>query len=260
MWCPDVYEGAPTPITAFFSVGPKAAGFAMLIRFVKTLQIGLAPDTDWQIIFAILAIFSMALGNFAALLQQNLKRLLAYSCIAHAGYILLAFVIFQTENVASVMFYLLVYLVMNLGAFLVVILFEEKFGVETVDGCKGLGWSAPGICAMMSIFLFSLTGLPPFAGFIGKLLLFGYVIESGALGISLVVIAVLFSVISLYYYARIVSMMFLAKPTQPTALQEISPYYLALLWILVIPTIVLGIYWGGIFAITISSAKTLFIG
>lgn len=259
MWCPDVYEGAPTPITAFFSVGPKAAGFAMLIRFL----LGIFPNSEgfeWKLVISLMCILTMAIGNFSALQQTNLKRLMAYSSISHAGYILLAFSIFSINNIASVMFYVIIYLIMNLGAFLVIILLEEKFGIETVEGCKGLGWKEPALCTMMAIFLFSLTGLPPFAGFVGKLLIFGSTIEGGAFGLTLVVIAVFFSVISLYYYARIVSAMFLAKPKVeevPISKSAVSLYYNALLWLLTIPTILFGVYWGPLYDFAKSSAQEI---
>src|SRR5688572_6994476 len=200
MWCPDVYEGAPTPVTAFFSVGPKAAGFAMLARFID----GVFPATsggpfEWKLVLALIAVLTMAVGNFGALRQQNLKRLLAYSSIAHAGYLLVAFSALEASKQA-LLFYLVVYVVMNLGAFLVVLFLEERYGVETVDGCKGLGWKNPQLGILATIFLFSLTGLPPTAGFVGKLLVFSTVVEHGLtgrdqLGIALVVGALLCSVI-----------------------------------------------------------------
>lgn len=247
MWCPDVYEGAPTPITAFFSVGPKAAGFAMLIRFLmgvyNTPQAG---AFQWKLVLALVCVLTMALGNLAALQQSNLKRLMAYSSIAHAGYLLIGLTIFTLDNISAVMFYVIVYMIMNLGAFLVVIILEEKFRIETVEGCKGLGWREPTLCTIMTIFLFSLTGIPPFAGFAGKLLIFGYTIKGGLFGVSIVVLGVIFSAISLYYYARIVGAMFL-KSADATgeATSQVPLYYKALLWLLAIPTIGFGVWWWG---------------
>lgn len=260
MWCPDVYEGAPTPVTAFFSIGPKIAGFAMFARFLAAV-FGLGPakgEFEWNIIIALLALMTMAVGNFAALGQSNLKRLLAYSGIAHAGYMLLIFLAFTHENIASLLFYASVYFVMNLGAFLIVIVLEEKYGVETVEQCRGLGWKAPGLCAAMTIFLFSLTGVPPFAGFIGKLLIFGYIIRSGqTLQISMAVLGVLFSVVSLYYYAKIVKNMFLEQPDRP--LPSPPPSYLlnGLLWLMALGTVVLGIWWEWLYRITQDAARNL---
>jgi NADH-quinone oxidoreductase subunit N len=260
MWCPDVYEGAPTPVTAFFSVGPKAAGFAMLVRFLAgVFQTG-APGEggfDWQLVMAMLAVLTMAVGNFGALQQQNLKRLMAYSSIGHAGVMLLAFTVFQPDNVASVMLYLIVYVIMNLGAFAIVIALEEKYGIETVEGCRGLGWRAPWLCGLMTLFLISLTGLPPTAGFVGKLILFGRMIESGeARAIALVVIGVLFSVVSLYYYARLVSAMFLAKPREeggpPRALSV--PTWIVL-WVMAAGTVAYGLFPASIIDLTQRAAN-----
>jgi NADH-quinone oxidoreductase subunit N len=252
MWCPDVYEGAPTPVTAFFSVGPKAAGFAMLARFLHEVYRSEPGGAafEWKLVIALLAVLTMAVGNFAALHQQNLKRLLAYSSIAHAGYLLVAFVAFTPGSLSALLFYLVIYVVMNLGAFLVVLVLEQKYGIETVDGCRGMGWRSPLLGGVMTIFLFALTGLPPTAGFAGKFLVFSKVIEYGVdpthgLGIALVVIALVFSVISLFYYMRITAAMYLAKPREGEA-PEVSPgpVFGALLLLLAAGTLVLGIFWG----------------
>ncbi len=257
MWCPDVYEGAPTPVTAFFSVGPKAAGFAMLVRFMNSVFPEDGGPFEWKLVFALLAVLTMAVGNFAALHQQNLKRLLAYSSIAHAGYLLVAFHAFTPENnlaESALLAYVVIYVVMNLGAFLVVIVLEEKYGVETVEGCRGLGWRAPGLGALFTVFMVALTGLPPTAGFTAKFLLFGTVVQHGlgpqkALGIVLVVVAVVFSVVSLFYYLRPVAMMFLSKPREGEARAEEAPVaaggvYSVLLWLLAAGTILFGVWWG----------------
>jgi NADH-quinone oxidoreductase subunit N len=253
MWCPDVYEGAPTPVTAFFSVGPKAAGFAMLARFLE----GVFPGTgggpfEWKLVLALIAVLTMAVGNLGALHQRNLKRLLAYSSIAHAGYLLVAFVAFTPEARQHLLFYLMVYVIMNLGMFLVVLFLEERYGIETVEGCRGLGWKDPQIGVLSAIFLFSLTGLPPTAGFVGKLLVFSSVVEHALaserpLGVALVVVALIFSVVSLFYYMRIAAAMFLAKPApggeEPLPVGS-GAVYTGLLWILAAATIGLGIWWG----------------
>ena len=258
MWCPDVYEGSPTPVTAFFSVGPKAAGFAMLARFLHEVYRSEPGGAtfEWKLVIALLAVLTMAVGNFGALQQQNLKRLLAYSSIAHAGYLLVAFVAFTKESRSALLFYLVIYVIMNLGAFLGVLVLEQKYGIETVDGCRGMGWRSPQLGAVMTIFLFALTGLPPTAGFAGKFLVFSRVIEYGVdpahgLGIALVVIALLFSVVSLFYYMRIVASMYLAKPADEGA-GEVSPglVYGTLLWLLALGTLYLGIWWGPLQDIT----------
>jgi NADH-quinone oxidoreductase subunit N len=252
MWCPDVYEGSPTPVTAFFSIGPKAAGFAMLARFLHEVYRSEPGGAafEWKLVIALLAVLTMAVGNFAALHQQNLKRLLAYSSIAHAGYLLVAFVAFTPGSLSALLFYLVIYVVMNLGAFLVVLVLEQKYGIETVDGCRGMGWRSPLLGGVMTVFLFALTGLPPTAGFAGKFLVFSEVIKYGidpthGLGVALVIIALVFSVISLFYYMRIVAAMYLAKPREGEA-PEVSPgpVYGALLLLLAAGTMILGIFWG----------------
>jgi NADH-quinone oxidoreductase subunit N len=258
MWCPDVYEGSPTPVTAFFSVGPKAAGFAMLARFLHEVY-GAQPGGsafEWKLVIALLAVLTMAVGNFGALQQQNLKRLLAYSSIAHAGYLLVAFVAFSDAARSALLFYLVIYVIMNLGAFLGVLVLEQKYGIETVDGCRGIGWRSPQLGAVMTIFLFALTGLPPTAGFAGKFLVFSTVIEFGVnqsqgLSIALVVIALVFSVISLFYYMRIAAAMYLSKPADESA-SEVSPgpIYGTLLWLLALGTVFFGVWWGPLQDIT----------
>ena len=245
MWCPDVYQGAPTPVTAFFSVGPKAAGFAMLVRFVSGVfqTAGTEGAFDWRLVMAILAILTMAIGNFGALQQQNLKRLMAYSSIGHAGYMLLAFTVFVPESVSSVLLYLSVYVIMNLGAFAIVIGLEERFGIETVDGCRGLGWRAPWLCGLMTLFMISLTGLPPTAGFVGKLVLFGAMVEAGGtFAITLVIIGVLFSVVSLYYYARVVGAMFLVAPRESLPSVRLPASLYIVLWSMAAGTIGFGLF------------------
>jgi NADH-quinone oxidoreductase subunit N len=213
MWAPDVYTGAPIPVTAFLAVGSKAAGFAMLLRF---FHFGV---TDPQGIEAmplaelgtLVCVATMTLGNLAALSQTNLKRLLAYSSIAHAGYALLGFVVFGANGVEAVLLYLAVYYLMNLGAFWVVMLVANATGREDLDGYRGLAWRGGAVPAVaLAVFLFSLAGLPPLAGFVGKF----YVFAAGVEGklYALVVIGLVNSVVSLYYYARVVKGMFLDQP------------------------------------------------
>ena len=259
MWCPDVYEGAPTPVTAFFSVGPKAAGFAMLIRFVD----GIFPPTpnqfDIHIIMAVLAVLTLTIGNLGALQQSNLKRLLAYSSIGHAGIMLLALTIMNGDSVFAVTFYTAVYVVMNLGAFLLVIVMEEQFGIETVEQCKGLGWRAPGLGVMMTVFMISLTGLPPTAGFLGKLFIFRNLVQQGwpkwgageppPLEIALAVIGVLFSVVALFYYARVIAAMYLQKPDHEGPWLKSHPLSTAMAWVLAVATIGLGLFPGPLMAL-----------
>jgi NADH-quinone oxidoreductase subunit N len=216
MWAPDVYVGAPIPVTAFLAVGSKAAGFAILLRF---FHFGVARGADGVVpgglpllvILMMICFLSMTLGNLAAISQENLKRMLAYSSISHAGYALLGVVVFREEGVQAALMYLAIYYLMNLGAFWVVMLVANQTGREDMDGYRGLAWRGGAVPAVtLTIFLASLAGLPPFAGFIGKVYVFKAGINGGV--IALVVAGALNSVISLYYYWRIVKAMFLDDP------------------------------------------------
>ncbi|MFH0899354.1 MAG: NADH-quinone oxidoreductase subunit N [Pseudomonadota bacterium] len=253
MWCPDVYEGAPTPITAFLSVGPKAAGFALLMRFFSgAVPIDLRGGIDlfgsnpWPVFLGIIAVATMTLGNLVAIVQQNVKRMLAYSSIAHAGYVLLGLTVQTPDGQQAMMFYLFVYLLMNVGAFTVVVALIEKGLGEKIDDFRGLGYRAPFIGVMMAVFLFSLTGLPPTAGFAGKFLLFAALIKQGGdLSVTLALIAVVNSAVSLYYYARILKAMFFDKPaTESAAPVIIDRQHRIMLGALAAPILILGIFWG----------------
>ncbi len=222
-WCPDVYEGAPTAITAFLSVGSKAAGFALGMRFLVALDIvneEIREAVSWPIILIVISMFTMTLGNFAALWQNNMKRLLAYSSIAHAGYMLMGLVIIpgvgEYRGTGLVAYYLLAYLAMNLGAFAVVILIEKRLGSVDIGAYAGLGKRAPFLAVALTIFLFSLIGIPPTAGFAGKLQLFLGVLAAGKAGgwpyYVLAVVAVVNTAVSVYYYARIIKNMYLLEP------------------------------------------------
>ncbi len=260
MWSPDVYQGAPTPITAFLSVGSNAAGVAIMIRFFLPAisQPGdagnwtLIPGVEWPQVLWIVSIVTMTLGNLCALNQQNVKRLLAYSGIAHAGYILMGLVVLNNDGLNAMLFYIVVYLIMNLGAFLVVMIVSNATGREDIEGYRGLAWrgaAVPAVC--MAIFLFSLTGLPPFAGFVGKLLLFAAVIKGQYY--ILAVVAILNSVISLYYYARIVKTMFFDNPTSEDGQVAMTVSFFPLLILLTIPTVFFGLYWGPLIQYTSAS-------
>lgn len=248
-WTPDVYEGAPIAITAFLSVASKAAGFALLIRFVKTtfaattLDNGywiMNPTFDWKSVLVIMSVLTMTLGNFTALWQNNLKRMLAYSSIAHAGYLLLGLAVFSNQGIIAILIYFSFYMIMNLGAFLIVMLIANKLGSEEIDDYDGLGYSSPFLGVCLAIFLVSLTGLPPTAGFIGKLYLFSALIDAKM--ITVAVIAVLNTVVGLYYYIRVLKHMYLVKvKIQPVEIvPAIGPRLLVL--ILVIPILVFGVY------------------
>jgi NADH-quinone oxidoreductase subunit N len=246
-WCPDVYEGAPTPITAFFSVAPKAAGLAALLRLTVTLlPRGWEAGWDWPMLFTLASAATMTLGNLAAIAQQNLKRLLAYSSIAHAGYILMGFAAATSLGFQAVLFYLVVYLFMNYGAFFAIDVIARKEGSETLREFRGLGFRAAFVAVIFSIFLFSLVGLPPLAGFIGKFYLFAALVDQGMM--PLAVIGVLNSVVSLWYYAKIVREMFLRDPVKTAPIPTNLGAKLFLL-ALVIPILVMGVYWTPVIAV-----------
>jgi NADH-quinone oxidoreductase subunit N len=253
-WTPDVYEGAPITITAFLSVASKAAGFAMMIRFFKVIFIDttiLAVPAgmwtslygfEWNKLLAVLSVLTMTLGNLVAVWQDSLKRLLAYSSIAHAGYLLMGVVVLSNQGIAAVLIYFMMYLFMNLGAFFVVMLVANKTGSEDISAYRGLGYRAPLIGVAMAIFLISLTGLPPTAGFVGKLYLFAALLS--AKWIWLAVVGALNSVISLYYYARILRYMFLRDPEGQTKSITLRRSEAILILAFVIPTILFGLYFG----------------
>jgi NADH-quinone oxidoreductase subunit N len=245
MWCPDVYEGAPTPFTAFLSVGPKAAGFALALRFFHSALAsqghgpgGLAEALSgipWPAVVGVIAAVTMTLGNFTALGQTNLKRLLAYSSIAHAGYTLMGLSAVSGRGIQAVMIYMLVYLVMNVGAFVVVILVAEATGSESILDYKGLARRHPVAAVTFAIFLFSLTGLPPFAGFTGKWYLFYAVFEriqgpAAPWYGMLALVAALNTAVSLYFYMRIVRAMFIDPPyvQDPAPIRARAGYQLVL--------------------------------
>ncbi len=263
MWSPDVYEGAPTPVTAFLSVGPKAAGFAVLMRFFYTVFASpdaasgawkLSSSVDWPILFAVLSAVTMSVGNLVAINQRNVKRLLAYSSIAHAGYMLMGFVLLTPDGLKAILFYLVVYLFMNLGAFYVVILVANRTRSEDIADYSGLGSRAPFAAVSLAIFLFALTGIPPFSGFIGKVYLFAEVINRGVYWLALV--AAINSVVSLYYYARIVKVMFLEDP-RDTGEFAVPAFPRAVLCLLAIPTLVLGVYWEPVIRVAANSVRIL---
>jgi NADH-quinone oxidoreductase subunit N len=238
MWAPDVYEGAPTPVTAYLSVGSKAASFAMILRiFIEGLPSLVA---DWQLLFWVLAAVTMTVGNIAAITQSNMKRMLAYSSIAHAGYILIGVVAATERGVAAAMVYLWVYIFMQLGAFAVVAMLrrQDVIGDELKD-LSGLYLRKPFAAIAMLIFMLSLGGIPPTAGFMGKLWLFGAAIDSGL--VWLAVIFVVNSVISLYYYYRVIVFMWLKDETAGSEI-TLGPAMATALVIAVVGSLLFGVY------------------
>jgi len=265
-WTPDVYEGSPTPVTAFFAAGPKAAGFALMIRFFYTalvqplgagVEIQALAQVQWPWVLGILSVVTMTWGNLAALRQENVKRMLAYSSIAHVGYLLMGFVLLTEAGLAAILFYLLVYALMNLGAFLVVIALNNRLSSENIDDYAGLGYREPLLAGAMTLFLFSLTGLPPTAGFIGKFYLFAAAGDAGLWWLAIA--GVLNSVVSLYYYMRIAKAMYFEGQDAKGSL-GLSRSHIVLVVILAVPTLVLGLFWGPFKALADSSLGYLLGG
>ncbi|MDE0638789.1 MAG: NADH-quinone oxidoreductase subunit N [Candidatus Poribacteria bacterium] len=247
MWSPDVYEGAPIPITAFLSVASKAAGFALFLRFFFSGfgNSEVMQSIDLGLLLAIISALTMTIGNLAALPQQNVKRLLAYSSIAHGGYLLMGAVLLTNgdaaivnKGIGAILFYLVIYFFMNLGAFYVVVLIANEAGTEMVEGYRGLSSRAPLVAGAMAVFLFALTGIPPLAGFFGKWVLFTAVIEGNLYWLAFV--GLLNSVVSLYYYARIVKAMYL-ESAEDTDSFSFSKGTFALLTVFVVPTLLIGL-------------------
>ncbi|HWO41091.1 MAG TPA: NADH-quinone oxidoreductase subunit N [Candidatus Eisenbacteria bacterium] len=264
MWSPDVYQGAPTPFTAFLSVASNAAGIAILIRFFFPGVSRMGPGGEWAFISGVewpqvllfVSMITMTLGNLCAINQRNLKRMLAYSGIAHAGYMLMGVAILNNEGLAAILFYITVYLIMNIGAFLVVAMMANATGNEDIESYRGLAWRGAAIpAACLAVFLFSLTGLPPFAGFVGKFLLFAAVIKQGGAFVVLVVVAIINSVVSLYYYAKVVKVMFLDAPDPTDGPVAVTANDFTLLLPLTALTILFGVYFGPLFQYTSQSLR-----
>ncbi|MGI8656776.1 MAG: NADH-quinone oxidoreductase subunit N [Pyrinomonadaceae bacterium] len=259
VWTPDVYEGAPTPVTAFMAAGPKAAGFASFLRvfvfgfpFVAATAstAGLAHDA-WLTSLVVLAILTMTIGNVAAIVQSNVKRLLAYSSIAHAGYALVGFVAAgaaadiaqRDEALSAVAFYMLTYALMNLGAFAIVTIMARNNDSRTeIEDYNGIGFRAPVLAFTLSLFLLSLLGLPLTAGFMGKVMVFRVALNQHYYG--LVIVGVLNSAISVYYYLRLIVVMFFRERTTEWRAPVITRSIAAVIIITVLGVFYLGIFPG----------------
>ena len=238
MWTPDVYEGAPTPMTAFMSVGPKAAGFAAFLRVFLVALPALQPEWTWLIWG--MAVLTMTIGNITALYQQNIKRMLAYSSIAHAGYVLVGFTAGNAVGTAGILFYMLSYAFMNIGAFAIIILVGKKGEANNnVSDYAGFGYKHPMLGIAMCIFLFSLAGIPPAAGFIGKFYLFSGAIQAGY--IWLAIIGVLNSAASVYYYLRVMVFMYFKDPTEEFEWVKLTPAFVICLIIAVAGVLIPGV-------------------
>jgi len=239
VWTPDVYEGAPTPITAFMSVGPKAAGFAVLFRVFFEAFPALA--NKWLFAAWLSAVLTMCIGNFAAIVQNNIKRMLAYSSIAHAGYILVAFVSGNQEGEAAALFYLLAYALMNIGAFAIVTLVSGEGDQRVaIEDFAGIGTTHPALAASLSVFLLSLAGIPLTAGFSGKFFIFRAALESHL--IWLTIFGVVNSAISVYYYVRIIVSMYMKEPAEIAPLISISSTMKSVVLVSVFGVLILGVF------------------
>ncbi|WP_171175989.1 NADH-quinone oxidoreductase subunit N [Ruegeria sp. HKCCD8929] len=237
MWVPDIYEGAPTPITAFMSVGPKAAGFAVILRvFLNPL----VAVSEVGLVVAVIAVVTIALGSFVALVQDNIKRLLAYSSIAHSGFALLGIVAGGPDGIASVMLYLLIYTFMNIGIFAaIVVMRSERVQGEAIEDFSGLARSHRALGLLMLLFLFALAGIPPTAGFFAKFYILVALIDQGMVAIP--VIAVLLSVVAAYFYIRIVMVIYMREPVAGTA-PAFTPDLTLVLAIAAAGTILIGLF------------------
>jgi NADH-quinone oxidoreductase subunit N len=239
-WTPDVYEGAPTPVAAFLSVGSKAAGFAVLLR---VLVVAIAPSRlDYVTLVAGLAAVSMFLGNLLALPQRNIKRMLAYSSISHAGFILIGVAAFGGSfGSTGLLIYLFAYTFFNLGAFFVAALIGSRLGSDEIPDYAGLAQRAPGLAFLMALFMLSLTGIPPTAGFFAKFYIFAAALEGGSSLLWLVVVGVVNSVISLYYYMSVIRAMYLLPAADPTPVREPGALR-TVLWVTGLATLAIGLF------------------
>jgi NADH-quinone oxidoreductase subunit N len=255
MWMPDVYEGAPTSVTAFMIAGTKAAAFAAFLRILMTALPSLQPD--WGRILWVLAVLTMTVGNVVAIAQSNIKRMLAYSSIAHAGYILVALVAANKLGSGSILFYLVAYSFMNLGAFAVVIALalQDRERVSIHD-YAGLGLKYPFLGAAMALFMFSLAGIPPTGGFMGKFYIFSAAIQAKYIGLA--IIGVLNSVISAYYYLRITVVMYMGQGEAEPAAGRLSPALGLAMLIAVLGTLQLGLFPSRFLELALRSVEALF--
>ncbi|MEE8301633.1 MAG: NADH-quinone oxidoreductase subunit N, partial [Candidatus Tectomicrobia bacterium] len=257
MWAPDVYEGAPTSVTAFMTAGPKAAAFA---AFLRVFFQGFAPDAaaqEWVHAFVWLAALTMMVGNLVAIAQQSVKRMLAYSSIAHAGYAFVALAAHNALGASSILFYLTAYTLMSLGSFTVLMAVSKQGDQRyAFDDYAGLGTTNPWLAGVMSLFMFALAGFPPTAGFAGKFYLFSAAVESGYYGLAL--IGLLTSVISVFYYARVVIAMYMQEPTGERQIIAPSPTVMVALGITALGILYMGIFPGGILRLAERSVQSLF--
>jgi NADH-quinone oxidoreductase subunit N len=242
MWVPDVYTGAPTNVTAFMSTGPKAAAFAAIFQVFIVAMLPLKSEIE--VIIWIIAALTMTLGNILAISQNDVKRMLAYSSISHAGYVLIALVSFTSEATTAALYYLLCYTIINIGAFTVLIMVESRENSDTsFSSFAGMARKYPILGIILTIFMISLAGFPPTAGFMGKFLVFKAAINTGSTSLLvLVILAVINSLVSVYYYLRVVIVMFMVEPELEYRPVMIKPFILIALIISIAGTLLLGMF------------------
>ena len=253
MWTPDVYEGAPTPVTAFFAIVPKLAAITILLRFTFT-----AFDNSiasWQQVIIILSLLSMILGSFAAIMQFNIKRLMAYSSIAHMGYALVGLSSGILEGISSVLIYMVVYMIMNLGAFIIILsMRRDNQSVEEISDLKGISQTHPFIAFSFVILMFSMAGIPPLAGFFGKWLVFASAVNAGL--IPLAIIGVLTSVVGAFYYLRIIKIMYFENNEVKLDVVD-NKSSMIILGVLIISTILFGLFLNWFLEITMGISSSI---
>jgi NADH-quinone oxidoreductase subunit N len=254
-WAPDVYEGAPTPITGFLSTASKAAGFVVILRVLVAVFTP-AATPDWVNLLAIVSVLTMTVGNVLALVQKNIKRLLAYSSIAHAGYILIGVVAISQLGMTSVVFYLIAYLVTNLAAFGIVMTFSQVVGSDDISAYSGLSRRKPWLALAMLVAFLSLAGMPPLAGFVAKIFVFAAAVKVGLIWLAF--IGVLNSIVGLYYYLSVLKVVYLFRSDDEDKPLVISRSYTLALSILILGIILIGTLFGPWFNISTQIASSLF--
>ncbi len=252
MWTPDVYEGAPTSITAFMAVAVKTAAFAAFARVF--FLVFPAFHVNWHMLLYVLAVATMTLGNVVAIAQTNIKRMLAYSSIAHAGYIMVALIAANQLGAVSILYYLLAYTLMNIGAFGVVILVaRKKDSYLNIYDYSGLAYQHPGLAAGMAVFMFALAGMPPTAGFVGKFYIFSAAVQAGY--IWLAILGVMNSLISVYYYLRITVLMYMKPAEADLGPITFTPAVTACVIVTALATVLVGIFPGWFYDLAMNSVK-----
>ncbi len=254
-WAPDVYEGAPTPVAGFLSTASKAAGFAVLVRVLLVVFPAGQASATWTTVVAVISVASMTLGNALALAQKNIKRLLAYSSIAHAGYMLIGVAAISKLGITSVVFYMIAYLITNLAAFGIVATFWRLACTDDLTAYYGLSRRSPGLALAMLVAFLSLAGMPPFGGFVGKVFVFAAAINSGM--VWLAIVGVLNSIIGLYYYLTVLKYVYLYPNEDNRPVPVPRPYAIALV-VLIVGIIVVGTVIGPWFNWSTTAASNLF--